>query len=130
MRSEVKRNGELRLNERQRRYIAGVRAGKSRRQAALLAGYSPSSANNPGYKIERRGRGGKPIMRYFWDLLKPPQQHAIPPMKGMGAKPNDNARRKSSQISDMEAATRARYANGSEGILEVTAKAGKRLPLR
>ena len=72
-RGEVNRNGEILLTRKQRLYIAGVRKGMSRRQAALFAGYSQSSANNPGWNIERRGRGGKPIMRYFWDLLKPPQ---------------------------------------------------------
>jgi hypothetical protein len=65
---------ELKLNRRQRLYVEGVRAGKSRRQAALDAGYSLSSANNVAFNIERRGRGGNPIMRYFWDLLKPPQK--------------------------------------------------------
>ena len=68
-RGEVNRNGEILLTRKQRLYIAGVRKGMSRRQAALLAGYSQSSANNPGWNIERRGRGGKPIMRYFWEML-------------------------------------------------------------
>lgn len=47
---------ELRLNRKQRLYVAGVAAGKSRRRAALDAGYSLSSANNPAHNIER-GRG-------------------------------------------------------------------------
>ena len=64
------RGGEkLKLTEKQYWYIAGVRAGMSRRQAALAAGYAPSSANNPGWNIERRGRGGNPVMRYFWEML-------------------------------------------------------------
>lgn len=39
----------------------------SRRQAALLAGYSVPSANNVAYNIERRGRGGNPIIRLCED---------------------------------------------------------------
>lgn len=71
-RVEVKRNGEvkLRLTEKQRWYIAGVRAGLNRRRAAIFAGYSPSSADNPGYNIERRGRGGNPIIRLVMDSIR------------------------------------------------------------
>ena len=65
-RSEVK----PKLTEKQYWYIAGVRAGMSRRRAALAAGYSLSSADNPGYNIERRGRGGNPIIRLMLDRIR------------------------------------------------------------
>ena len=51
-RGEVKQ----RLTEKQYWYLAGLRIGMSRRQAALAAGYSISSANNVAYNIERRPR--------------------------------------------------------------------------
>ena len=69
-RSEVGRNGEIRLTRKQSSYFQGVRAGKSRRQAALAAGYSQSSADNPGYNIERRVRGGNPIIRLVMDSIR------------------------------------------------------------
>ena len=53
------------LNGRQRIYVEGVAAGKSRRQAALAAGYSQSSANNPGHNIER-GR----VREVFAELIR------------------------------------------------------------
>ena len=42
----------------------------TRRRAAIFAGYSPSSADNPGYNIERRGRGGNPIIRLVMDSIR------------------------------------------------------------
>lgn len=65
----MRRSG-TKLTEKQYWYIAGVRMGMSRRRAALLAGYSQSSADNPGYNIERRGRGGHPIIRLLVDSIR------------------------------------------------------------
>jgi len=48
---------ELNLNRKQRLYVEGVAAGRSRRRAALEAGYSLSSANNPGHNISAAGCG-------------------------------------------------------------------------
>lgn len=53
------------LNGRQWIYVDGVTAGKSRRRAALEAGYSLSSANNPGHNIER-GR----VREVFAELIR------------------------------------------------------------
>ncbi|HET7208423.1 MAG TPA: hypothetical protein VFI95_17735 [Terriglobales bacterium] len=52
-RARISELRELRLNHKQRLYVEGVAAGKSRRRAALEAGYSLSSANNPSHNIER-----------------------------------------------------------------------------
>lgn len=43
------------------------RVGMSRRQAALAAGYSVSSANNVAYNIEGRGRSGNPLITLLVD---------------------------------------------------------------
>lgn len=59
------KDGELRLNRKQCLYVEGVVAGKSRRRAALDAGYSLSSANNPGHNIER-GR----VREAFAELIR------------------------------------------------------------
>jgi hypothetical protein len=79
---------DIKLNHKQRLYLEGVLGGKSRRQAALAAGYSQKSADNPGYNIERRGRGGRPTMRYFWDVLKPPEKSREPASVGEGGDNN------------------------------------------
>lgn len=84
--SQVVRNGEVELTDKQYWYVLGVRAGMSRRQAALAAGYSQSSANNPGWNIERRGRGGNPALRYFWDVLKPAKKTRNFAGEGNGSK--------------------------------------------
>ena len=75
---------KLKLTEKQYWYIAGVRAGMSRRQAALAAGYSISSANNVAYNVERRGRGGNPIIRLLMDFIRREQA-----CEGNGAAKNE-----------------------------------------
>ncbi len=52
-RAGINQPRELRLDRRQCLYVEGVAARKSRRRAALDAGYSLSSPNNPGHNIER-----------------------------------------------------------------------------
>jgi hypothetical protein len=60
---------QVKLNRRQRLYVEGLGAGKSKRQAALDAGYSIGSANNAAFNIERRGRGGNPSVRRALALM-------------------------------------------------------------
>lgn len=75
---------ELKLNRRQRLYVEGVAAGKSRRRAALDAGYSLSSANNPAHNIER-GR----VREVFAELIR----STVPPelkLSSTGAVPIRN----------------------------------------
>lgn len=64
-RARISEPRELRLNRKQRLYVEGVAAGKSRRRAALEAGYSLASANNPGHNIER-GR----VREVFAELIR------------------------------------------------------------
>jgi hypothetical protein len=59
------KSSKLSLNRKQCLYVEGVAAGKSRRRAALDAGYSLSSANNPGHNIER-GR----VREVFGELIR------------------------------------------------------------
>ncbi len=77
------RRGEVvKLTEKQRWYLAGLRIGMSRRQAALAAGYSISSANNVAYNIERR-----PRFRLLVDRIRREQV-----LKGNGAAKNEQSR--------------------------------------
>ena len=74
---------ELNLNRKQRLYVQGVAAGKSRRRAALDAGYSLSSANNPGHNIER----GQ-VREVFAELIRaavPPERVVQLIREGLGA---------------------------------------------
>jgi phage terminase small subunit len=64
---------QLKLTKRQMRYVQGRLAGKSKFQAALLAGYSLHSACNAAYNIERRGRGGDPDIRKIVDFMEAQQ---------------------------------------------------------
>ena len=66
------------LTEKQEWYLTGLRAGMSRRQAALAAGYSVSSANNVAYNIERR-----PRFKLLVDRIRREQA-----LQGNGAKKN------------------------------------------
>src|SRR5262245_57743835 len=68
---------ELKLTERQLRYLEGRLAGKSKLQAALAAGYSLHSACNAAYNIERRGRGGDPSIRKVLEFLERKQASKI-----------------------------------------------------
>jgi phage terminase small subunit len=51
---------------KQRKYVAGLVAGKSKKQAALEAGYAPSTAENAKQKIDRRPG----VQELFQDLLE------------------------------------------------------------
>ena len=74
---------KLKLTEKRYWYLAGLRAGVSRRRAALDAGYSLSSANNPGHNIER-GR----VREVFAELIRstvPPGLIALRLREGVDA---------------------------------------------
>lgn len=58
-----------RLNGRQRMYVGGIAAGRTKKEAALAAGYSAATAKNAAAIIERAG-----VKKAFEELI----QHIIP----------------------------------------------------